>query len=96
MWRSVAIGVSRLTGMNSDAMSVATHNVSAQTALHDAVLAGADRVPTGSDVPDTSPDISSSHASCDRRMHRQMAGALTLAKVRLLKHSIYGTMMHMS
>jgi hypothetical protein len=33
MARSVAIGVSKLTGMNSDAISVATHKVRANTAL---------------------------------------------------------------
>jgi hypothetical protein len=32
--RSAAMGVSRLTGMNSDAISVATHRVSANTAPH--------------------------------------------------------------
>ena len=34
MRRSVAMGVSRLTGMNSDAISVATHSVRAKTAPH--------------------------------------------------------------
>jgi hypothetical protein len=34
--RSAAMGVSRLTGMNSDAISVATHRVSANTAPHPA------------------------------------------------------------
>ena len=32
--RSAAIGVSRLTGMNSDAISIATHSVIEPTALH--------------------------------------------------------------
>ena len=32
--KSEAIGVSRLTGMNSDAMSVETHSVRASTAPH--------------------------------------------------------------
>ncbi|GLR47647.1 hypothetical protein GCM10007925_13600 [Sphingomonas astaxanthinifaciens DSM 22298] len=34
IWRLEATGVSRLTGMNSDAMSVETHNVRAKTAGH--------------------------------------------------------------
>jgi hypothetical protein len=33
-WRSVAIGVSRLTGMNSEAISIATHKAIEPTALH--------------------------------------------------------------
>ncbi|MCP3064181.1 hypothetical protein LXT21_35955 [Myxococcus sp. K38C18041901] len=45
-WRSDAMGVSRLTGMNSDAMSVATQRVSANTAPQDAERgAGAARGP---------------------------------------------------
>ena len=35
-WRSDAMGVRRLTGMNSEAISVETHKVSANTAPHDA------------------------------------------------------------
>ncbi|MNL65120.1 hypothetical protein D3C87_1894100 [compost metagenome] len=40
-WRSVAIGVSRLTGMNSDAISAKTHSDIANTPLQLAGLASA-------------------------------------------------------